>query len=49
MLNIAIVEDNPIHMEHLQNLLPDVIEEPFVVSSFSSCSAFTESLRVRPI
>ncbi|HJA20870.1 MAG TPA: LytTR family DNA-binding domain-containing protein [Candidatus Mediterraneibacter ornithocaccae] len=44
MLNIAIVEDNPIHMEHLQNLLPDVIEEPFVVSSFSSCSAFTESL-----
>lgn len=44
MLNIAIIEDNPVHMEHLQNLLPDVIDETFTVSSFSSCSAFTKTL-----
>lgn len=46
MLNIAIVEDNPVHMEHLQKLLPDVMEEPFTVSSFSSCSSFTKSLEI---
>lgn len=48
MLNIAIVEDNPVHMEHLQKLLPDVIEEPIAVSSFSSCSSFVKSLEIDP-
>ena len=46
MLNIAIIEDNPVHMEHLQELLPGVIEEPVAVSSFSSCSSFVKSLEI---
>ena len=46
MLNIAIIEDNPVHMEHLQELLPGVIEEPIAVSSFSSCSSFVKSLEI---
>lgn len=48
MLNIAIIEDNPVHMEHLQKLLPGVIEEPIAVSSFSSCSSFVKSLEIDP-
>ena len=44
MLNIAIIEDNPLHMEHLQKLLPGVIEEPFAVFYFYSCSSFVKSL-----
>lgn len=44
MLKIAIIEDNPVHMEHLQKLLPDVVDEPFTVSAFFSCGTFIKSL-----
>ena len=45
MIRIAIVEDNSIHRERLERLIPTVLKEPFILSSFSKCYDFLETLK----
>ena len=40
MIQIAVVEDNDVHRERLEGLIPTALREPFVISSFSDREAF---------
>lgn len=45
MLNIALLEDNPVHLTHLQNTLQTVLPEQANLSSFSDSETFLAEMR----